>query len=232
MISVVIPAHNECENLRRLLPYLLGLQAGGPVELLPVLSAATDDGSAGVVRQCGLEPLQCTETCRASQMNTGARRARGSTLVFLHADVWPPEQFFEDIRHTLSGPFQAGFFSYRFDLDTLLLRINSRFTRRDGFFTGGGDQCLFIEREAFDQLGGFDPGQVLMEDFEFFGRMKRARLPYRIVPNDLVVSARKYRVNSYLRVNLGNLMLLILFRCGCRPAALRKLHNSLLRSVE
>ena len=229
MISVVIPVHNERENLSRLIPHLLRIGSDAPVELLPVLSGATRDGSAKVLRGLGVEPLRCEAVSRASQMNTGARHARGTTLVFLHADVWPPEEFFRDITRTLSGGFQAGFFSYRFDKPTPMLRINGYFTRKDGLFTGGGDQCLFITKETFEALGGFDPEQVLMEDFEFFRRMKRARTPYRIVPNDMVVSARKYERNSYLRVNLSNLFLLILFRCGCKPETLKRLYGRLFR---
>lgn len=229
MISVVIPVHNESDNLSRLIPYLQRIGKDAQVELLPVLSGATRDGSAEVLRGLGVEPLQCQAVCRASQMNAGARRARGTILAFLHADVWPPEEFFRDITRTLSGNYQAGFFSYRFDTPTPMLRINGYFTRKDGLFTGGGDQCLFIEKETFEALGQFDPEQVLMEDFEFFRRMKRARTPYRIVPNDMVVSARKYERNSYLRVNLSNLFLLILFRCGCKPETLKRLYGRLFR---
>ncbi|EAR14532.1 TIGR04283 family arsenosugar biosynthesis glycosyltransferase [Robiginitalea biformata] len=229
MISVVIPIHNERNNLSRLIPHLQRIRGDHPVELLPVLSGATRDGSAEVLRELGLEPVRCEATSRASQMNAGARRARGTTLVFLHADVWPPDEFFRDISRTLSEDYQAGFFSYRFDNPTLLLRINGYFTRKDGLFTGGGDQCLFIEKQTFEALGGFDPDQVLMEDFEFFRRMKRARTPYRIVHNDMVVSARKYKRNSYLRVNLSNLFLLILFYCGCKPDTLKRLYGKLFR---
>lgn len=229
MISVVIPVHNERENLSRLIPYLQRIRGNQAVELLPVLSGATQDGSAEVLRELGLEPLRCEATSRASQMNAGALRARGATLAFLHADVWPPEEFFQDIARTLSKDYQAGFFSYRFDKQSLMLRINGYFTRKDGLFTGGGDQCLFIKKHTFEALGRFDPEQVLMEDFEFFRRMKRARTPYRIVHNDMVVSARKYQRNSYLRVNLSNLVLLILFYCGCKPDTLKRLYGKLFR---
>jgi len=35
-----------------------------------------------------------------------------------------------------------------------------------------GDQCQFVRREVFEQLGGF-PEQPLMEDIEFSSRLKR-----------------------------------------------------------
>ncbi|WP_445382526.1 TIGR04283 family arsenosugar biosynthesis glycosyltransferase [Robiginitalea sp. IMCC43444] len=230
MISVIIPAHNESENLRKLIPRLKGLQEEEiETEILVSLSAKTNDGSQQLIRNFGLEPLRDAFSSRASQMNLGASRAKGDILCFLHADVWPPEGFFSDMVNTLQAGNQAGFFSYRFDRATFFLKINGRFTRKDGIFTGGGDQCLFISKEVFEDLGGFDTKQLIMEDFEIFERIKKRRLAYHIVPNDLVVSARKYRKNSYLRVNLSNLMLLILFRCGCSAPRLRRIHNFLIR---
>ena len=166
---------------------------------------------------------------RAKQMNDGTINAQGDTLVFLHADVFPPEGFFADIKKTILEGFDAGFFSYQFDKKSLLLRVNASFTKRYGLFTGGGDQCLFIKKSVFEKLGGFDEDQVLMEDFEFFKRMKKAGVKYKIVENDLLVSARKYDKNSYLRVNLSNLLLMLLFKMGMAPKKLKSLHNRLLR---
>ena len=127
---------------------------------------------------------------------------------------------------------RPGFFSYRFDRPGLLLKINASFTGEDGIFTGGGDQCLFIKKDVFERLGGFDDTQQLMEDFEFFGRMKKENVSYKIVKNDLIVSARKYTNNSYVRVNLSNLLLFMLFKLGYPSEKLKALHNRLIRMPE
>ena len=231
MISIVIPVHNEREQLRELVPLLQRMaREEGPAGILPVLSSGTGDGTAELLEELGVDWLRAEVSGRAAQMNLGARHANGNVLAFLHADVRPPEGFLRDIRQTIGNGHRAGFFSYRFTPETFWLRLNGRATRMDGIFTGGGDQCLFIGKEDFQALGGFDEQQVLMEDFEFFRRLKRSGLSYRIVPNDLRVSARKYACNSYLRVNLSNLLLLGLFRCGCPPARLKRLHAKLIRS--
>jgi GT2 family glycosyltransferase len=163
-------------------------------------------------------------------MNHGAARAKGDVLVFLHADVWPPKAFFTDIARVMEQGFEAGFFSYRFDNEGFLLKINGSFTARKGLFTGGGDQCLFIKKSVFNEIGRFNENQVLMEDFEFFKRMKRKNVPYTIIKNDLIVSSRKYAHNSYLRVNLSNLLLLLLFHLGYPASKLKSLHSKLLRT--
>lgn len=229
MISIIIPAHNEFDNLAKLLPRLGELMAGeSETEVILALSKSTSDKSKALGVAAGARVLDCSGTGRAVQMNTAAAIAEGDILVFLHADVFPPAGFISNIKDTLASGYKAGFFSYRFDSNHWLLKINSSFTARDGLFTGGGDQCLFIEKDIFFELGCFDQEQVLMEDFEFFRRMKKKNVPYRIVPNNLLVSARKYQHNSYWRVNLTNLLLLLLFKMRIPARRLQKIHHRML----
>jgi rSAM/selenodomain-associated transferase 2 len=229
LFSIIIPAHNEYENLKRLLSILEGIGNGIKFEIVIALSKNNSDGTMDLSQKGNVRTIVCNGKGRALQMNTGAKLAKGDILIFLHADVLPPSGFFDDIKTTLSNGYDAGFFSYRFDKESFFLNINASFTGRDGIFTGGGDQCLFIRRTIFEELGRFDEDQVLMEDFEFFHRMKKSKVPYTIVRNDLVVSSRKYEKNSYLRVNVSNLILLVLFRFGYPPKKLDKLHNLLIR---
>ncbi|NNE75691.1 MAG: glycosyltransferase family 2 protein [Pricia sp.] len=229
MISIIIPAHNEKANLERLLPELVALPMQVLLDIIVVLSSENTDGTEKIEGQEKVRIIKCAGKGRAIQMNAGAASAMGDVLVFLHADVRPPKSFLHDIRTALQKGFDAGFFSYRFDNKSLWLKINASFTSRDGIFTGGGDQCLFIQKQLFTDLGKFDENQVLMEDFEFFQRMKRNRVKYKIIKNDLIVSARKYKNNSYLRVNLSNLLLVLLFKLGYPADKLKSLHNRLLK---
>lgn len=229
MISIIIPAHNEKENLDKLLPYLQTLIEFEDAEILVSISAANSDTTGVTHLNPKIKFLKCPKSGRASQMNFAASIAKGSVLVFLHADVKPPDNFIDDIKNTIQGNYQAGFFSYKFDKDCFFLNINSSFTAKDGIFTGGGDQCLFIKKDVFFHLGKFDEDQVIMEDFEFFRRMKKNKIKYKIIKNDLVVSARKYETNSYLKVNLSNLTMVILFKLGYPAHKLKTLHNKLLK---
>ena len=229
MISVIVPAHNEKKNLEKLLPRLSNLAREHEVEILVCLSKDTQDGSPGVHTFKEVKCLSCSKKGRAVQMNDGAKAALGEILVFLHADVLPPDGFFKDIEQTIANNMDAGFFSYKFDKENFLLKLNASFTSKDGIFTGGGDQCLFIKKSVFNEMGGFNENQVLMEDFEFFKRMKSKKVPYTIVKNDLIVSSRKYTKNSYLRVNLTNFLLVTLFKLGYAPERLKVIHDRLLR---
>lgn len=229
MISIIIPAHKEGKNIVELLSILSAIPNNGDTEIIVALSPQSEANIPASING-EFQMLNCVKKGRAAQMNQGAALAKGDVLVFLHADVKPPKTFISDIIEAMNAGFDAGFFSYQFDTDSILLKINASFTGRDGIFTGGGDQCLFIRKSIFKKLGTFDEEHVLMEDFDFFKRMKRAKVPYTIVNQDLIVSARKYEYNSYLRVNLSNLLLIVLFNVGYPSAKLKSIHDKLIRS--
>lgn len=230
MISIIIPAHNEKDNLLQLVEFLTNIEESSATEVIIAQSSDCCDHIEPLEIGAAVKIIKCAKKGRACQMNEGAMHAKGEILAFLHADVKPPNSFLIDIKNTIKNGFDAGFFSYKFDKDSFWLSINAFFTAKDGLFTGGGDQCLFIRKSVFSELGGFDERQVLMEDFEFFKRMKKSKVPYKIVKNDLVVSSRKYESNSYLRVNISNLLLVILFKMGYPSKKLKFLHNKLLRT--
>lgn len=229
MISIIIPAHQEKENLTDLICKMSGLKSNNGFEILVALSPGSKNDFDTDLRDKA-QFILCSQKGRAVQMNEASRLARGEIVTFIHADVRPPTSFFIDIENAIAHGNDAGFFSYKFDKNNLLLNINAFFTRKDGFFTGGGDQCLFIKKTVFNALGRFNETQVIMEDFEFFKRMKQQSVPYTIVKNNLVVSARKYESNSYLKVNLSNLLLMVLFKMGVSGNKLKRLHDVLLKT--
>ncbi len=230
MITIIVPAHNEKKNLKKLAPILQGFQEKTMCEIVVAISSGNSDSSDELLERLGITSLKCKGKGRAVQMNEAATIAKGDILAFLHADVIPPKSFITDIQRTLANDFDAGFFSYRFDSESFFLKINASFTARDGIFTGGGDQCLFIKKDIFEKFKGFDEDQKLMEDFEFFDRIKKHKIPYKIIKNDLIVSARKYKYNSYLRVNLSNMLLVILYKIGYPSKKLKTLHHKLLKT--
>jgi GT2 family glycosyltransferase len=164
------------------------------------------------------------------QMNHGAELATGDILFFLHADVRPPSDFLVQIEQALDDGFDAGIFSYRFDSDSKILQFNSYFTRFDGFYAGGGDQGLFIKSEVFERLGQFDDHWVIMEDFDFFRKLKKHKVPYTIIQSPMTVSARKYKENSWFKVNLINLIAVIRFKTGSKPEDIRRFYRKWIKA--
>ncbi len=231
MLSIIIPAHNEKENIEGLFQILstqLKQHPAFQVEVLVIISAGNTDGTELLKTTGPFKIIKCEGKGRAVQMNLGAEMAKGNILAFLHADSIPPNGFLNNIYETIGDGYGAGLFSYKFDKSGPLLKINEFFTAKDGLFTGAGDQCLFITRANFETLGGFNEKQVIMEDFEFWFKIKKNKITYKIVNNNLVVSARKYDYNSYLRVNFTNLVLFLMFKTGFTPEKIKATHNTML----
>jgi rSAM/selenodomain-associated transferase 2 len=228
-ISVIIPVLNEAQNLEELIPFLKKF-GGEFLEDLIVVDGGSQDNSCQIAESLGANVIISSQPSRAIQLNLGASIAKGSVLFFVHADTRPLPSFAEDIQIALLKGYKAGCYRYRFDSDDLLLKINSWATRFNGPFSGGGDQTLFIRRSFFNTLGGYDEQSALMEDFEIVGRIKR-RAKFYIIPKSIVVSARKYQSNSWLRVQLANLFVFILFRLGVSPNKLKKTYSTLIQHV-
>ena len=226
-ISIIIPVLNEAENLKELLPFFIKINIQEQQEVI-VVDGGSTDGTKEVVEKAGFRFLTCGIQSRAAQMNMGAKESNGDTLYFVHADVRILQSFYEDIKSSLNEGFQAGCFAYNFDSPDRMLRINSWFTQFNGLLSGGGDQTLFIRKDVFWELGGFDEKFCLMEDFELVRRIKK-KYGFTVIPKRILVSARKYENNSWLRVQIANFIVFGLFFLNHPPTKLKALYSRLLK---
>ena len=226
LISIIIPTLNECDTICALTKYL-GEQGGSEVEIL-VVDGGSTDGTCDALPEEQAKLVK-TNPGRAVQMNCGASRARGQVLYFVHADTQVPASYVQDIKDALAAGFALGGYRTRFDRETLWLRINAYFTRFRYLWCRGGDQTLFITREAFEQLGGYREEYVIMEEYDLMRRARKLGLKFGVMPKDAIISARKYEYNSYLRVNVANLLMFQGFRLGVAPGKLRHWYGRLLR---
>lgn len=227
MVSVIIPTYNEAKQILELISYLFR-HGGSLLHEIIVVDAGSTDNTLALAQEAGAKIFVSPVKSRAAQMNLGAEKSEGAILFFVHADAFPPATFSSDITHaTREDPEAAGCYRMKFKSDKKLLRLNSYFTRYNGLFSGGGDQTLFLTRTLFERLGKFNERFVIMEDFDFTRRAKK-HARFRILSGDVSISARKYDKNSYLRVNLVNLLMIILFRSGVDPLALRSLYRRML----
>jgi hypothetical protein len=109
--------------------------------------------------------------------------------------------------------YDLGCYRYRFDSSNLLLKVNSFFTRFPFIWCRGGDQTLFINKNVFFNVGCFREDYIIMEDYEFIQRANKV-LKFKIIPKNVIVSARKYKTNSYLRVQKANFKVMRMFLSG------------------
>ena len=225
-LSVIIPTCNEADNIARLVQEL---RRHGPADVVEVLvvDAHSPDGTAAAARQAGATVLAAPVPGRAAQMNYGAQHATGDVLYFVHADVGIHPGYVAAIRAAVHQGYEAGCYRFRFDSPHPLLRLNSYGTRFPGLMSRGGDQTLFVTRALFARLGGFDERFVIMEDFDIIQRI-RAVARFQILPHDVVVSARKYETNGWLRVQVANLTAFALFFLKVSPGRIARTYKTML----
>ncbi|RMG20324.1 MAG: glycosyltransferase [Bacteroidetes bacterium] len=226
-LSIVIPTLNESLHIAQLISYLRTCGKGDIAEII-VADGGSRDGTCLLARQAGAHAFVCAQPGRAAQMNAGARLATGDILYFVHADTRPPASFVADIHGAWAQGYRLGCYRFAFDSDRLLLKLNAYFTRFDQLCFRGGDQSLFVCRQLFEALNGYDESYCIMEEYDFL-RRARQQAKFVIMPKEVLVSARKYDCNSYLRVNFANFVVFTMFRLGFSPPKLRQTYYRLLR---
>ena len=160
-------------------------------------------------------------------MNQGAMPARGEVLYFVHADVQLIPSFVQDIQDVLKEDYAAGCYRYRFDADKVMLKVMAFFTRFDGIMCRGGDQTLYVKKEVFEALKGFDEYYTIMEDYDFIIRLKKNH-KFKVIQKEVVVSARKYETNSWFRIQSANLIIFIMFFLKRPPDQMKKMYKKLI----
>jgi len=226
-ISIIIPTLNEVANIRRLCAFLCNHQANDHFEIIVVDGGSSDGTIDSISDLKKVTILNSHIASRAVQMNLGAANASFDVLYFVHADVILPYTFYADLQQALVN-YQVGSYRYRFDSTKWLLRINGYFTRFSMLWCRGGDQTLFIQRSLFDQLGGFDEYFSVMEDFDLIRRAKKLT-HFHIIPKEVIVSARKYEHNHYLRVQWANMQAFRMYRNGVKPEVIRHFYKESLK---
>lgn len=212
-ISVIIPTFNESENIGYLIQTLKGFGNSTLHEIIVVDSSNSTDKTTEIAQKMGAIALKSPQKGRATQMNFGASVASGDILYFVHADTKIHPDYASDIVKAIFAGYDFGCYRYEFDSPNILLKLNAFFTRLPFIWCRGGDQTLFIRKEDFLKVGKFREDYQIMEDYEFIIRANKV-LKFKIIPKNVIVSARKYKTNSYLRVQKANFKIMRMFLSG------------------
>ncbi|TVR34333.1 MAG: glycosyltransferase [Balneolaceae bacterium] len=199
-ISVIIPVFNEAEILGSTLQQLKQKHRGSVDEILIVDGGSTDN-TVQIAAESGAKVLHSKNKGRAAQMNLGARMAKGEVLFFLHADTLPPAGFDRHIINSLEDGADFGSFMLRFDWDHPLLNLYSWFTQFKTPLIRFGDQGLYARRENFLHAGCFDERLTVMEDQKIVYQLRKTGR-FGLITKEVITSARKYRSNGVVRLQL------------------------------
>ena len=223
-LSIVIPVLDEATTIVEALRALAPPRARG-AEVIVV-----DGGSADDTVQLAT-PLAdralASARGRATQMNAGAKIARGDVLLFLHADTRLPA---DADRLIVEGLAQSRRAWGRFDVAIQgrhpLLPVIAAFMNARSRLTGiaTGDQAIFITRAAFTKAGGF-PEIVLMEDIEFVRCLQRISPPLALRAR-VTTSGRRWENRGVLRTVFLMWRLRLAYFFGASPEDLRREYES------
>ena len=162
-------------------------------------------------------------------MNMGAAEAVGEVLYFVHADTLPPASFQKDIENAIQKGYLYGGYRFKFEPSKAILRFNEYLTRFPWAWTRGGDQTLFMAKNLFEEVGGYDEKYVIMEEYDLMRKVRRKGAKMTVLPKYVVGSARKYEYNSYARVSMANSIIFQAYKLGVNPERLRRWYHGLLR---
>lgn len=190
MISIIIPVLNEETGILKLIDHLRR-KAFFPKNELIIVDGGSSDTTAEILRDLSDIIFINSEKGRAKQMNKGAQIAKFDVLYFLHADSYPPEYFDALILDEIENGNDAGCFQMKFDLDHWWLNFMGWFTKFNHKACRGGDQSLFITREEFQNLNGFNESFIVYEDNELIGRLYK-KDKFTVIPAQVTTSARRY----------------------------------------
>lgn len=227
-LHVITPVLNEADNLRALLPLLLNELS--PTDRITVADGGSTDASAAVMAEYpAVFYLRCASCGRARQMNEAARLVEDAydVVYFLHADTRPPAGFRRDITESVRAGYTVGCYRFKFDMWHPLLSINAFCTRFNGLACRGGDQSLFLTTETFRTLGGFRDMKI-MKDYDIIQRTWASDYKFRVIPRSILVSARKYRVNGWFRVQMANLKVFRMYKAGAPDEVMVRTYREML----
>jgi rSAM/selenodomain-associated transferase 2/rSAM/selenodomain-associated transferase 1 len=221
VLSIIVPTLNEADGIADTLLPLQGLRRGN-CEIIVADGGSTDNTLELVFPL--VDHITLCAAGRAKQMNTAALKARGDYLLFLHADTQLPEDFealflAAIVKHRLWGFFAVSLSGRHWLLRVVETLMNWR-SKLSGI--GTGDQSIWVQRELFNDIGGF-VDMPLMEDVELCKRLKKKAKPLR-VNFSVRTSSQRWEEHGILKTILLMWCLRLAYFLGASSQQLVKLY--------
>jgi GT2 family glycosyltransferase len=208
-VSVIIPAHNAAEDLRRCLASVFA-SVGVSFEVI-VIDDASADGTMDVAREFPCRVIAMRQNVMsANARNLGAQHAHGEILVFFDADELMHPDTLERFARALREHPEFDAVVGSLEADTPTPGFFSRFKNFQHHFTHQSARTegatldsgrMAIRRAVFDHLGGFEPAfsGASIEDIALGYRMTRAGHRIRFEPSIQVVHLKGYTLGEMVR---------------------------------
>ena len=222
-LSVIVPLLNEIGRLPTLIADLENLNA----EQVILVDGGSHDGTASWLLeqwQGKGRVLINSDAGRARQMNAGSEVANEEMLLFLHADTTLPNGAKAEIcSQTIEMPDidkHWGRFDIEFSSDRTAMKVIAWFINWRSRLSkvATGDQAIFIHRNLFNQVGGFDD-IPLMEDVAMCKKLRSIQPPNCSYMR-AVTSARRWEQNGVVTTVLKMWWFRLAYFIGISPSYL------------
>ena len=228
-ISIIIPILNEVDAIHRLFLHIENAISKTIEYEIIIVDGGSTDGSQKAIQNHQKALLIHSEKGRAKQLNAGAKVASGSLLYFLHCDSFPPKKFDLHILEQVKKGNKAGCFRMKFDYSHPVLLVSQWFTRVNHILCRGGDQSLFVTKELFKEIDGYDEKCIIYEDNEIIKRLYQIG-KFVVIPKYVITSARRYRENGVWRLQYHFTIIHLMHQFGFEINKLEKYYLQKIKS--
>tara|TARA_B110000263_G_C15304754_1_gene509770 strand:- start:77 stop:769 length:693 start_codon:yes stop_codon:yes gene_type:complete len=225
-ISIIIPVLNEEKRLPFLLSKLLK-RSVFENEII-IVDGGSKDKTIRVLKKYSYVRIFNCKKGRAIQMNYGALNASNEILYFIHADTIPPKKFDKLIFNSFEKGNTVGCFRLSFEGSNFFLKISAFFTRFNFKICRGGDQSLYISKNMFNKLSGFNETYTYCEDVEFIDRIYKT-YSFKVLPKKVITSSRRFIDNGTIKLQFHFAIIHFIRLLGASPIVIKNYYQSFIK---
>ena len=200
-ISFIIPAHNEEALLAKTLESISTSAPRVTSEAFEIIVVdySSTDRTPDIAAAHGARVIAVNHRQIAATRNSGAKAARGHTLIFVDADTQIRPPVLRAALHALARGYVGGGCCIEIErplplYGLLIERLTQMFAPAIGL---AGGCFFFCTRKAFDQAGGFDPRFFAAEEVALAQSLSRLGR-FIVLRATVLTSGRKLHAHSAL----------------------------------
>lgn len=227
IISIIVPVYNESKGINLFIEKLNAVLSDSIDTEIIFVDGGSNDDTVDILVQMGYN-VQKSDRGRGNQIRQGIAASQGEIILILHADTFFTQSPFEEIQQACQN-FKMGAFHIHFDDTTFMMKAVAFSSHMRLLFRriAFGDQGMFMTREFYNQLGGFEP-IALMEDYDFSLRAKQALDAIYVSETPIYSSARRFKKHGIWKMIFIMQKCQHLYRRGVSVEEIGKIYSGIL----